>query len=258
MDILKEIKDLTLSFFNTINAEISENNGLYSIDIPQKYFNYFQKSKIQIAFDEKIAEQHNCELIIPGSKTLFQIITNCNNKGSISVKSVPGGATTAIRYHFYVNFSGIKQHSQLFSITVNLENFSIINPPENLESISLPSNFKMPSEKITPSFECALKELQEKSSELKQSFVTEANTLFEHDFKLFTSKYDEQIRELDHSISKKESTSDDFEKIKKFRFDTIDKIEKIEKEKENLVGVLENKHKVNLDYNLVSAEFLLI
>lgn len=258
MNVLNQIKELTLSFFNTIDAEVSENNGLFTIIIPKKYFNYFQKSQIQITFDEKIAEQYNCELIIPGSKTLFQIITNCNNKGSISIKSAPGGTNLAIRYYFYINFSGIKQHSQLFSITVDVVNSSIISPPENLEPILIPTNLKLPSEKITLSYEIAIRELQQKSFELKDSFVNEANSLFEHDFKLFTSKYDKQMDELDSAINEKELTSIDSEKIKKFRFDTIEKIDKIQKEKENLIDILENKHQINLDYNLVAAEILLV
>ena len=80
---------------------------------------------------------------------------------------------------------------------------------------------------------------------------------FTDDFKLFISRYDDEIRELDESITKKESISNDAEKIKQFRFNTIDKIKKIEKEKELLIETLQNKHKINLDYNLVSSEILL-
>jgi len=258
MDVTKQIKDLTLSFFKTIDAEIINNNGLYSIIIPQKYFNYFQKSNIQITFDEKIAEENNCELIIPGSKTLFQIITNCNNKGPISVKSSPGGTNPAIRYHFYVNFSGVKQYSQLFSITIDLQKMSVIDSPTNLESIEIPSNLRLVSEKISPAFDIALEELKQNSSELKSSFVNNTNDAFETDFKLFISRYDDEIRELDNLITEKESTSDNFEKIKKFRFDIIDKIEIIEKEKHRLIDTLQNKHQVNLDYNLISSEILLL
>ena len=257
MDVSNQIQELTLSFFKTIDAEIINNNGLYNITIPNKYQNYFQKSKIRVTFDEKIAEKYNCELIIPGSKTLFQIITNCNNKGSISVKSSSGGVTPAIQYHFYVNFSGVKQYSQLFSITVDLQNMAIIEYPSNLESINLPLDFKLDSKKITPSFEIALNELKQNSSELKSTFINNANIDFKTDLKLFISRYDDEIRELDNSITKKESTSNDFEKIKQYRFDTIDKIEKIEKEKNNLVTILQNKHQVNFDYNLIACEIIL-
>lgn len=258
MDILKQIKDLTLSFFKTIGAEINNNDGLYSITIPEKYFNYFQKSNIQITFDEKIAEENNCELIIPGSKTLFQIITNCNNKGSISLKSIPGGINPAIRYHFHLSFSGVKQHSQLFSVVVDLQKMSIIEAPANLEYVEIPHNFKLVSENITPSFELALNELKKNSSEIKSSFIQNGNILFENDLKLFISRYDDEIRELDESITKKESTLNDDKKIKQFRFDTIDKIEKIENEKNSLVDTLQNKHQIKLDYTLVSSEILML
>ena len=116
----------------------------------------------------------------------------------------------------------------------------------------------MTSEKITPSFELALDKIKENSSEAKSSFVNDANTAFENDFKLFISRYDDEIKELDDSITKKESTSKDDEKIKEFRFDIIDKIEKIEKEKTVIIETLQNKHQVNLDYNLVSAEILIL
>lgn len=259
MDIQKQIKELTLSFFKTIDAEIINENGIYTVIIPKVYVNYFQKSKIQITFDEKIAEENNCELIILGSKTLFQIITNCNNKGSISIKQTKsGGKNPAIRYHFYVNFSGVKQQSQLFSVTVDLQNMVAIIPPIELETIDSTSNFKLLSEKITPSFNVALEELKLKSSEMKFIFINNANIAFDKDFKLFISRYDDEIRELDDSINKKDLSSDDFDKIKKFRFDMLEKIEVLEKEKNTLIENLQKQHKINSDYTLVACEMLLI
>jgi len=259
MDIQKQIKELTISFFETIDAEIIDNNGIYTIIIPKKYVNYFQKDQIQITFDDKIAEENNCELIIPGSKILFLIITNCNNKGSISIKrSKMGDKNPIIRYHFYVNFSGIKQYSQLFSVTVDLQNMVIIVPPNELEKIDFSSNLQLLSEKITPSFNVALTELKQKSSELKSTFIKNANIAFEDDFKLFISRYDDEIRELDDSIAKKEVSSNDFDKIKKFRFDVLEKIEILEKEKNVLIESLQKQHKINLDYNLVACEILFI
>lgn len=259
MEIQKQIKELTLSFFKTIDAEIIDEDGIYTVNIPKTHINYFQKSKIQITFDEKIAEENNCELIIPGSKTLFQIITNCNNKGSISIKQTKtGGKNPAIRYHFYVNFSGVKQQSQLFSVTVDLQNMIAIVPPNELEKIDFPSNLQLSSEKITPSFNVALEELKLKSSEMKSIFMNNANIAFDGDFKLFISRYDDEIRELDDSIAKKDLSSDDFDKIKKFRFDVLDKIEILEKEKNTLIENLQKQHNVNLDYTLVACEILLI
>ncbi len=257
MDITKQIKDLTLSFFKTIDAEINENNGLYSIGIPQKYYNYFQKSNIQITFDEKIAEETNCELIIPGSKTLYQIITNCNNKGPISIKqSLTGGVNPAIVYHFFVNFSGVKHYSKLTSITIDLQKMTVIDPPSTLEEIDLPSDFKLISEKITPAFNIALKEIKQKTSESQSSFLNDANIAFENDFKLFISRYEDEIHELDESINQKEITSKDPEKIRNYRFDTLEKIQNLEKQKNLVLISLEEKHKIDLNFELIGCEIL--
>ena len=68
MKIQQEIEELTLSYFKTINSEITEENGLYRISIPKKYQNYFERAEILFTFDEKIALEYNCELIIPGNK----------------------------------------------------------------------------------------------------------------------------------------------------------------------------------------------
>ena len=111
---------------------------------------------------------------------------------------------------------------------------------------------------MTPSFTIALNELKQKSCELKSTFVKNANIAFEDDFKLFILKYDDEIRELDNSITKKETSSNDFDKIKKFRFDVVDKIEILEKEKNVMIESLQKQHEVNLDYNLVACEILLI
>jgi len=134
MEMQNEIQELTLSFFKTINSEITEDNGLYKVIIPEKYHNYFRKSQILITFDEKIAEQQNCELIFPGNEILFQIITNCTNKGPITLKqSKISNGNLVIRYHFFVNFSATYHSSQLFYIDVDLKTLKPVEIIEQLE-----------------------------------------------------------------------------------------------------------------------------
>ena len=257
MNIQKEIKELTLSFFETIDANFFELNGIYTIGIPEKYQNYFQKSEIKITFDEKIASENNCELIIPGSKTLFQIITNCNNKGPISFnKSNIKEMNSLIRYHFYVNFSGIKQISQLFSITLDLENMRCVDFDTELERIDITDDFKLNSDKITSYFEIVLNELRQKTLELKSSFVNDANDDFEYDLKLFASRYDDEINELDESINQKEITFNDPEKIRNYRFSTLEKIQNLEKQKKIVLTSLEEKHGIDLYYELIACEII--
>ena len=68
MNVQNEIEQLTISFFKTINSKITEDNGVYQITIPENYQIYFQKSQLSITFDEQIASEQDCELIIPGNK----------------------------------------------------------------------------------------------------------------------------------------------------------------------------------------------
>ena len=258
MDVGKQIKELTISFFKTINAEILNDNEIYTIIIPEKYSNFFQKSKIKIAFDEKLAEENNCELLIPGNKTLFQIINNCNNKGPIVLKkSILGNMNQSIRYHFYVNFSGIKHNSELLSVTVDLEEMKAIELQTTLEVVDSPFDFNLVSEKITPAFDIALKQLKQNSVYMEASFVNEARSLFESDLQTFISRYDDEIRELDDSINKKEESSNDENKIREYRFNTLEKINSVEKEKNSLIESLQEKHKIELNYELVACELIL-
>ena len=86
--------------------------------------------------------------------------------------------------------------------------------------------------------------------------MDKVNSSFQNDLKLFSSRQDSEISELDDAINKKEETSDNFNEIQKFRFDTVEKIEKLEKEKSNLIDTLQEKHTVNLNYNLIACELI--
>ena len=59
---------------NLENFKIFEECGVFTVMIPEQNQNYFKKSKLVFAFNEKISNDNRCELIVPGSKILFQII----------------------------------------------------------------------------------------------------------------------------------------------------------------------------------------
>ena len=102
-----------------------------------------------------------------------------------------------------------------------------------------------------------LDDLKEKTNELKNTFINSNQSKFQNDYNLFVTKFNDEIRELDNSISEKEETTDDLEKIKKYRFLIMDKITDLEKEKNDLSNNLEKKYKINLNYNLISCELIL-
>ena len=258
MSIQQEIEKLTLSYFKTINSEITEENGLYKISIPEKYQNYFRSSQISLTFDEKVATEQNCELINPGNKVLFQIITNCCNQGPITLKQTKTHTDNiVIRYHFFVDLSGIHHASKLFSIDIDLKTLQPSNVTDELEPGDFSLNDKLIPENITKSYDVALEELKQQSEEMKNQFVEKSNSSFESDFKLFCSRYDSEMKELDDAINKKEEVSGNSDVVQKFRFDTVKKIERLRKEKNSLVENVQNKHQIEVEYELVATEIIL-
>ena len=251
MNIQQEIEKLTQSYFKTINSEITEENGLYRISIPEKYQNYFRSSQISLTFDEKVATEQNCELINPGNKILFQIITNCCNQGPITLKQTKTHTDNiVIRYHFFVDLSGIHHASKLFSIDIDLKTLQPSNVTDELEPGDFSLSDKLIPENITKSYDVALEELKQQSEEMKNQFIEKANSSFESDFQLFCSRYDSEMTELDDSINEKEENSE-------YRFDTVKKIENLEKEKLALVENIQNKHQIIINYELIAAEVIL-
>ena len=257
MKIQQEIEELTLSYFKTINSEITEENGLYRISIPKKYQNYFERAEILFTFDENIASQQNCELIIPGNKLLFKIINNCVNQGPITLRQTSSHeGNIAIRYHFFVNFSGIHQSSKLFNVDIDLKTLEHVNIVDKLEPGDFSLNQEIISENVTKSYDRALEILKQESDEMKQEFIKNANTSFDSDFQLFSSRYDSEMKELDNAINEKEQSSNNSEDIQKFRFETVKKINDLEKTKDVLVENIEEKHTIELNHELIASEII--
>jgi hypothetical protein len=257
LNIQQEIKELTLSYFKTINSEIIEENGLYKISIPEKFQNYFETTKILMTFDEKIALEYNCELIIPGNKILFKIINNSINQGPIALKQTNScGDNFAIRYHFFVNFSGIQQTSKLVNVDINLKTLEQINIQDKLVPSDFSLNQEIIFENVEKSYDVALEVLLQETDEMKNQFIENSNIAFDNDFQLFCSRYDSEMKELDEAINRKEQSSDSSDEIQKFRFESVKKINDLEKTKDALIGNIDEKHAIELNYELIVAEII--
>ena len=257
MNLQDEIKTMTLGFFQNIGSEIIEDKGAYKVSIPDKYKIYFQDANLLFTFDEKIASEKGLHLIIPGSNILSLIITNCKQKGPITIKkSKTSIGNMIIRYHFFINFSGIFNLSKLEYVDVDLNTSKLANVYDVLERVIFSLEERVDPKRVTSSYIIALDEIQRRCVEITTNFLQDANKEFQHDFELFVDKYDSQIRELDDSINKKTVNFDDPEKIKEFRFDIVDKIHVLEKEKKLLIVTLQEKHKILLEYGLVACEII--
>ena len=99
--------------------------------------------------------------------------------------------------------------------------------------------------------------MKQQSEEMKNQFVEKANSSFKSDFQLFCSRYDSEMTELDNTINKKEEVSGNSDIVQKFRFDTVKKIERLRKEKNSLVENVQNKHQIEIKYELVATEIIL-
>lgn len=250
-----EIRDLVLEFFRITGSHISDENGLYRITVHEKYQTFFQTSELFITFDSKISSKYNCELVMAGNRILSLVIANCSRKGPISLKQSGNNAGKfVIRYHFFVNFSGISNKSWILHVDIDLDTFKPMSINDTLED----ADFELDSltTKFTSAYIAALDELKLQCTTIRSEFLDQAQSLFQNDFDLFVGKYDLQIRELDSGINKKESTSEDGSKISKFRFDTIDQIRSLEKEKSTISDVLQDKHKITLGHNLIACEVI--
>ena len=257
MNIQQEIEELTLSYFKTIKSEITEENGLYKISIPEKFQNYFETKKIFITFNERISLEQNCELIIPGNKTLFKIINNSINQGPIALKQTNSCDNNfAIRYHFFVNFSGIQQTSKLVNVDIDLKTLEEIDIQDELESGDFSLNQDIISKNVEKSYDIALEILLEETDEIKKQFIENANNSFDNDFQLFCSRYDSEMKELDEAINRKEQSSDNSEEIQKFRFESVKKINDLEKTKDALIGNIDEKHAIEINYEVIATEII--
>ncbi len=259
MNLKKDVQCLVLDFFNMIGSDIIDDGvGMYKIQIPKEYERVFQASELLIAFDNTVSSKHDrCELVIIGSKILSIIIHDCTKKGPIAFQKYGNTPNNnlLIRYYFYVNFSGMFNHSQLLHIDIDLNTNKLVQPDMSLEKYNYTSDQFDPT-KVTSSYAAALSELEHCCLNKKLKFINDANSLFCQDYDSFTDKYDIQIRELDKKINKKEETLNDFDKITEFRFNMIEKIKDLEKEKERLIQTLQEKHKIRLEYGLVACEII--
>jgi hypothetical protein len=258
MESENKIQEFVVSFFRASKFQISEKSGVYTVLVPQINQNYFQKSKLVFTFDEKISNEVDCDLIIPGSKILFQIMTLCSNKGSIVKKRTkyPTGVIV-VRYHFFVHFSSTSNTSKLFSVDVDLQKLQIANIVDDLTEYDFKIEPKSLLDNVTKSYILALDDLKEKTDALKTNFINSNQSKYQSDYNVFVTKFDNEIRELDNSITEKEKTLDDLEKIKKYRFMIMDKITNLEKEKNELLVNLEKKYNIDLNYNLIACELIL-
>lgn len=257
MNICDDVRRLALGFFDTIGSDIADVDGAYRITVPEEYQDIFDTHEVLLAFDEESASKHDCELIIPGSKTLSLIAEYCISKGPVSLRKPDSGKGKAsIRYHFLIIFSGRSSLSMMDHVDVDLTNIRDHDIGHVIEMTSIPAGL-IDSKEVTATYATALGEIKKRHNSARSKFLDDANRKFAEELDMFLKQHDSCVREFDNAINSKDRTSGNAGKIREFRFQMADQIEALEKAKPLSVETLQKKHKVVLEYRLVACEIIL-
>ena len=127
--IKNQIHVLVLGYFSKINANIIEKNGLFDVEIPQKYSKIFGTNNLKITFDTNLSDSNEeYQLVSPGSDILLHIIKKCIDFGSIITVKLNSDKihSKIIRFYFYVIFESIESKTKLIHVDVNVINKKIV------------------------------------------------------------------------------------------------------------------------------------
>lgn len=126
--IEKQVNTLVLGFFSKINANVTEKNGLFDVEIPDKYSKLFRTNNLKITFDDKILKLDNYELVSPGSHVLFKILNECIDFGPVITAKLNSNEFNSkiIRFYYYIIFESIRTKTKLIHVDVNIDTKKIV------------------------------------------------------------------------------------------------------------------------------------
>jgi hypothetical protein len=78
-DITGLIMEVTLSYLHSIGAKVKKFNDVYEIELPAGHKDILG-NKNRLAFSQQVAQEHNCELVAPGSNILNKLISMWGTK----------------------------------------------------------------------------------------------------------------------------------------------------------------------------------
>ena len=259
LKLKKMVQDLTLNYFKKIHADISENEGVFTIIVSSDYSHIFGKTPFKITFDSNTALESSSELVSPGSKLLTQIINLCKNKGPISTGIVEGlnfsndnsDLKYGIRFYFNITYDGIEHFSELsyvdfdidssknISISKNLIHDVNVNL-DNLDFSQMPSLFLNSSKIIRKNF-----------TNKENAYVESILIKKELEMKNVQEEYDKMISEVDYEIKENERKSSNDSENYKLYDESLKKISILRDDQNKMKISLFEKYKVILSYDLI-------
>lgn len=260
-NLQKPIQDLTLDFFKIVNADVKQNEDIFTILAPEKYHHLFGNETFSITFNPKTASESSCELIAPGSKLLSQIINLCKTKGPI-VKGILDSSKNyldssnlkhGIRFYFYVTFEGIEHFSELGHMDLDINSSEILDLKENILLDSTVEIEHINFDLIPPLFLKASKELRKNFEDNEKKFVKSSIVKRHTEIDNIQNEYDKMIHEIESHIKENEKNMLAERDKHKLFDDFMEKIHNLRKEQTNLIRGISEKYKVLLSYDLIAS-----
>jgi hypothetical protein len=251
----KLIKDLTLGFFNTINANIICTEHVYEISIPEKYCHIFKNKVFSIAFDSEIKSKTDFELIAPGSDILSSIISLCKTKGPIAKGFIKNSNlqknSFGVRFYFYVKFDGIYSFTELDYVDLELNTAELLDIKDELLFNSEIEIEHLDFESMSSLYMKATKSIRKKFETDEQKIINSLLKEKESELTKINSEYNQMIDEVEKNIKDNENKSLSDKDTHNLYDEAMEKIHKIRNEQTTMSDTISAKYKSTLSYTLI-------
>lgn len=253
--IENKVFELVLGYFSKINAKIIENNGLFTIVIPNEYEKLFG-SELKITFDKKISDQQECELMTPGSSTFYKIIKSCIDFGPATITKI--NSTTKVndvlRFYFYIIFESVRTNTKLFVVDVDMKTRNIMNlddiklEPINNETIEL----NIQSDTIDDYYISAIEHVEKLMKPEINEFKKLILNLKQNELDNINEEYKTRKSEIQKKsviIQQKPNSSNSLNEL-------ILENESIKNDMRKAYDLLDSKYSITVDFALIAAAII--
>ena len=248
------IKSLVLTYFYLINSQVTENNGLFDINLSNEHEKFFREKKLKITFNEK-KEETNYELVSPGSAILSSILKQCFSFGPLVTAKLNSNEYNLpiIQFYFFVIFESVKSETQLYSVSVEYNTQNIVD----IDNSKIDSNSNVSINDITPDSadDCYISAIDNAKKHFQQEiqdFKKEIQSLKENELQNINSEFKKRQNEIEQKsqILRSKSVYDS-----KFH-NLLDENDAIKREKDIVLKTLEKKYHISIDFALISCRIL--
>lgn len=236
--ILQTSRDIVLDYLRQINASVVESDGVYSVSFPSKYSEIFGDSK-RIAFDTDVAAEYGCELAVPGSNILTNVLNEVRKKAPVVISALlqqesnpadhlqeiqvhkcnlglvesKQSSRPVIRFYYNVTLKSITGISEIKQVDVDLETLEVLNIPSDAKFVqpdSLKCDFK--KERVDFANSKAIETLEYEMHPVILEYLNKVHLEKQRDIDSINLAYDRRILQLKEDIDYKESKVKDFDR----------------------------------------------